>query len=1013
MIRKTAVISGHVDEMAGAYVTGWAIALPYRRACEIEIINEKGVVVATGSASLPRPDLLALGHERTDFAFRIPIGDLDNHQLLTVRADGRELPGSPLTIGAGIFDGHMSVSQGYVTGWVSERKDRFAPPVVRIFDQDDRLLGLAYSKFSPKAQDGSLEPAQFSLEIPDWCYRKPANAFRAVVQDQLLAQTRCTLSLLGAIDSFRADRIVGWLLSPDAPHKRFLLQVWRDGELVGEGRCGLPRADLRERHPHSWSVGFDIALTRAEAADMQACVMSLRLADSSEEALGGPFIAGSRAAMIAAGRQLAQAVHSPMVQLTDTERSVLRVALADCMHRIRGGEEYVVLPQTERHPAIERRRLTILIPVYRNVELTHACIESVLLGRNPETDAVVLINDCSPDEEMQAMLHGFAHQPRVTVVTNEVNQGFIKSINRGLAMCQNDDVLILNSDTRLFDGALDELWRIAHAAPEIGTVTALSNNATIFSYPHPSDPGTVLEDVSWSELARIALQQNAGMHVDVPTGHGFCMLMKREVLDLLPRFNEAFGRGYGEENEFCLRAADLGYRHVAAAGVLVEHRESVSFGELRHELVRGNLEKLAAMYPEYLPTVMDFEHHDRLRQARWMLDAFRLRRAAEGGARFAVVVETWLGHGTQKAVADIEAAVGYGGARKLRLSCDQDGKMFLQAASPRIRAVFAPEESAELFDMLGGLPVDLVVVHHLIGFSREFIERFERYIVGRNSIYHAHDFFAICPRVTMIDASGQYCARADTDRCLRCVGIAGSHAASRIDALSPAEHRDLFHRFLKQIRHIVAPSRDTATHLTAVFPDLKVHVIPHPQSDAGFFGTGREGDFARVVVLGAIGPHKGSGQLLELAKLALLTHPHLHFVVVGYTDIDDRLDALRNVTILGAYSASDLPQRLAEARGRIALFLHGWPETFLYTLTEAVAAGLVPLVPDIGAPAERVRDAGFGAIFPFPISSREILAAIDGLAAAHADRIEGAAARFATPRSPAAMAELMGVFSPA
>ena len=128
----------------------------------------------------------------------------------------------------------------------------------------------------------------------------------------------------------------------------------------------------------------------------------------------------------------------------------------------------------------------------------------------------------------------------------------------------------------------------------------------------------------------------------------------------------------------------------------------------------------------------DFEHHEKLRRARWPLDAFRFQQASGDGARFAVVVENWLGHGTEMAVADIETAVGYGAARKLRVACDQYGKMVLQVEQPRIRAVFAPDESAELFRMLAGLQVDLVVVHQLLGFSAEFIELLGRYVASRN-----------------------------------------------------------------------------------------------------------------------------------------------------------------------------------------------------------------------------------------------------------------------------------------
>ena len=134
-----------------------------------------------------------------------------------------------------------------------------------------------------------------------------------------------------------------------------------------------------------------------------------------------------------------------------------------------------------------------------------------------------------------------------------------------------------------------------------------------------------------------------------------------------------------------------------------------------------------------------------------------------------------------------------------------------------------------------------------------------------------------------------------------------------------------------------------------------------------------------IVLLGAIGPHKGSGILLEIARRARISHPELRFHVIGYTNIDAELTSVGNISITGQYEPAQLPRLLAEANGRFALFLHGWPETFSYTLTEAVANGLIPLVPDIGAPAERVRAAGFGIVFPFPVDARQVLDTIVGL----------------------------------
>ena len=125
--------------------------------------------------------------------------------------------------------------------------------------------------------------------------------------------------------------------------------------------------------------------------------------------------------------------------------------------------------------------------------------------------------------------------------------------------------------------------------------------------------------------------------------------------------------------------------------------------------------------------------------------------------------------------------------------------------------------------------------------------------------------------------------------------------------------------------------------------------------------------------------------LLEIARLARLTHPHLTFRVIGYTNIDKVLKAVGNVTITGKYKPEELPELLEETTGRLALFLPGWPETYSYTLSELVAHGFIPLVPDIGAPADRVRAAKFGVVFPFPTTPEAVLRTIDDIAA---DRVK-------------------------
>ncbi len=458
------------------------------------------------------------------------------------------------------------------------------------------------------------------------------------------------------------------------------------------------------------------------------------------------------------------------------------------------------------------------------------------------------------------------------------------------------------------------------------------------------------------------------------------MLIKGEVIRRIGLLDESFGRGYGEENDFCARATGFGYRNVAAAGVLVEHKESVSFASEKESLLAQNMPRLAALYPEYTPVIMEFERQDGMRRARWALDRVRLERAAAAGQSFVLVISNMLEGGTPKAIANIEENIGYGAARKLSLRANAEGLMELSCEAPLLLASFTAEETADLFTLLSAASPTHILVHQLLGFPAAFISRLNAWAAGRHSVFYAHDFYTLCPRVTMIDAIGRFCDVAESATCARCVNMEGAHEASRLGGLAPAAHRALFGELLANMRHVITPSANAAAYLGRAFPGVTFEVLPHPESPEGVAAQPRAGSDDEIILLGAFGPHKGSAKLLEIAQRARLMYPRLKFRIIGYTNINKQLKAIGNVTITGKYTPEELPILLAESRGRLALFLSSWPETYSYTLSEAVKHGFIPLLPDIGAPAERVRDAGFGVVFPFPAEAQAVLTLIEKIA---------------------------------
>lgn len=970
-------VKGHVDEMEGAYVVGWAAAVPDTGNCAITVTDAAGQLLAKGRASRHRPDLAAIGLGRTTLAFRVAVPHAAEPRQLLVLANGEELIGSPVTTGPGWFDGSAWVEQDMVGGWVSERVSAFAPPFISVVNHLGVEVGRGESRQDADAVDPLFTPARFSLRLDDQCFGAGEMLLDIYANGIKFARTSCNLGLNGNLEIISAERCLGWLTSPDVPRRKFEIEIYRDGKFEVAAPCERERVDVTAIYPESQTPGFDADLGKTTLPVTAATTLSLRFAGSSRELFDGPYVLAGRPAAVAAIQNAARLAHLGLPGIGAAERAVLSQALSEYLARARIENGFIFNRQAVPRAA---GQLAIIVPVYRGVEVTRACIESVLAHRDPALDRLILINDASPDAPMAPMLIQYANRENVILLSNAENLGFVRTVNRGLAIAGGSDVVLLNSDTVLHAGGLEELKRVAAAHTEVGTVTALSNNATIFSYPNSSIRRDALEDISWPELAALALEKNSGSIADVPTGHGFCMFIKGEVVRRIGYLDEAFGRGYGEENDFCARAAALGYRNVAAGGAVVEHKESISFANEKASLLAQNLPRLNALYPEYTPVIMQFERDDGMRRLRWALDRARLARAAEAGADFVLVVSNALEGGTAKAIRDVAEHIGYGGSPVLALRVTGEGRLELSGETPLLLASFAQDECDELFAMLDAAAPRRVMAHQMLGFPAAFISAFRAWAAGRHSVFWAHDFYPLCPRVTMIDAIGRFCGGADADTCARCVEMEGAHDTSRLNELTPAEHRALFAELLGGFTHVLAPSANAAGYLSRIFPDAGFEALPHPEAEDGVAARARTGSDDEIIMLGAIGAHKGSHTLLDIARRARLTHPHLHFRVIGFTNIDKQLQAIGNVTITGKYTPEELPGLLDAARGRLALFLPAWPETYSYTLSELVKHGFIPLVPDIGAPAERVRAAKFGVVFPFPADPETVLRTIDEIA---------------------------------
>jgi GT2 family glycosyltransferase/glycosyltransferase involved in cell wall biosynthesis len=597
-----------------------------------------------------------------------------------------------------------------------------------------------------------------------------------------------------------------------------------------------------------------------------------------------------------------------------------------------------------------RALIDVIVPVYLGREETLACLGAVI-----ETTAgratIVVVDDASPDQELAVALADLAAAGSITLLRNETNQGFPGSVNRALELHPGSDAVLLNADALPFGDWLWRLQAVAYSAANIGTVTPLSNTGSIVSYP--AGDGADLSDAETAALDSLAAGIDPGIPLELPTGVGFCLYLRHDCLEETGLFDAAtFAAGYGEENDFCLRARRRDWRHVLAANVYVRHLGNRSFGSRRAALTERNQRLLGLRYPDYEKIVERFIAADLVGAVRRRLDEERLVASA---GDVVLLVTLQLPGGVERFVRERCARLRAQGLRPLVI---QPG-----ASSPAVCCTLGdhtdayrdlrydlPDDLASFRALLARLRVVGVELHHFLGHDPCAIEAVLWLGVPHDAFIH--DYSWVCPRLSLLGGEGKFCGEPDLPACEAC---ARKHGASVAEPATVAELRSRNEIWLRSARTIIAPTADTAARLCRYFPALRprvepweVDIIPAVPPIAATSPP------VRVAILGAIGKQKGYEVLLACAQDAMRRTLPIEFSVIGFTEDDDALFATGKVFVTGVYEESEIDDLLRREAPHLALFPSVTPETWCYTLSHALRAGIPIIAFDLGAIAERL-----------------------------------------------------------
>ncbi|NJL61976.1 MAG: glycosyltransferase [Methylacidiphilales bacterium] len=237
----------------------------------------------------------------------------------------------------------------------------------------------------------------------------------------------------------------------------------------------------------------------------------------------------------------------------------------------------------------------VIICVHNAFVDVKICLESVIRNsRNPYS--IILVDDGS-QEETRKYLSDFANSQGVTLIRNETAKGYTFAANQGLKVSKANYAILLNSDTIVTPDWLDRIVACGESDPQIGIVGPLSNTASWQSIPEISHEGDwaenkLPEEMSVADMGRLVAEYSNRLYPRIPFLNGFCLAIKRSTIEDIGYFDEdAFGAGYGEENDYCLRAGKAGWQLAIADDAYIYHSQSRSYSNERRKLLCERADK--------------------------------------------------------------------------------------------------------------------------------------------------------------------------------------------------------------------------------------------------------------------------------------------------------------------------------------------------------------------------------------------------------------------------------------
>ena len=238
---------------------------------------------------------------------------------------------------------------------------------------------------------------------------------------------------------------------------------------------------------------------------------------------------------------------------------------------------------------------------YNNLELTRACLTSIDEHSQYDNLEIIVVDNASSDGSKDFLESWASVGGNRKLILNDDNRGFPAANNQGLNIATGDFLVMLNNDTYVTPGWVRSLVNHLKRDKTIGLIGPVTNNIG----------NEAKIDIAYADMSEMLVKsaaytrRHAGQLYPLRTAAFFCVMIERDTFEHVGQLDEAFGRGFFEDDDYCRRIEQLGLRVVCAEDVFVHHHLSASFNKLkrqdRQKLFEENKKIYEAKWGEWVP----------------------------------------------------------------------------------------------------------------------------------------------------------------------------------------------------------------------------------------------------------------------------------------------------------------------------------------------------------------------------------------------------------------------------